>query len=285
MNLIVGPTLLAKLLLMALAATAIVYAGIGARLANDVRTEVDGLPVQSFEDLDESNSESQTVRFRHSDPQHQRMPCLLCHQRTDNSPRIKRGGHSPCSGCHVEQFAQTSGPLCTICHSDSGVRAFPALRSFNAKFDHGRHLRQTNCSTCHKPTRNGVALSIPKGSAAHSTCFTCHGPQTTIAGKNIGSCDTCHSPGRLARTSEWAKAFSMNFNHSEHGRGRQSCTTCHTVRAGVSRSRQVTSPLASMHFASAKAQSCASCHNGKKAFGANDFKNCKRCHEGSTFKF
>jgi c(7)-type cytochrome triheme protein len=146
-------------------------------------------------------------------------------------------------------------------------------------------LRQTNCATCHKPTRRGAALSIPKGSAAHSNCFSCHGVQTTIAGKNIGSCDTCHAPGRPPRTSEWAKAFGMNFSHREHARGKQSCSACHTVKAGAARGRQVSSPQPAMHFASPRAMSCASCHNGKKAFGANDFKNCKRCHEGTTFKF
>ena len=29
-------------------------------------------------------------RFTHTNPQHARLPCLLCHQRTDNSPRPRR---------------------------------------------------------------------------------------------------------------------------------------------------------------------------------------------------
>lgn len=277
--------LLLKLTLVAITASALVYASINAEpaaLASSVNeTEL----VDTNNEFGEPPPEMPFSQFRHSDPQHQRMPCLLCHQRTDNSPRIKRTGHSPCAGCHVDQFKETSGPFCAVCHNYEGVKPFPTLRSFNAKFDHGKHLRQANCATCHKPTRNGVALSIPKGSTAHSSCFSCHGPQTTIAGKNIGSCDTCHSPGRLQRTPEWARAFSMNFSHSEHARGKQSCSACHTVKAGAVRGKQVTSPLASMHFAPAKTASCASCHDSKKVFGANDFKNCKRCHEGSTFKF
>lgn len=274
-----------KLMLVAMTASALVYAG----------SIFDSSPVSLDSGYQSGNGaaieatepppDTPYSRFRHSDPQHQRMPCLLCHQRTDNSPRIKRTGHTPCAGCHVEQFAQTSGPICTICHTDTGTKAFPPLRSFNARFDHGRHLRQTNCATCHKPTRSGVALSIPRGAAAHNNCFSCHGPQTTIAGKNIGSCDTCHSVGRPPRTSEWAKAFGMNFSHREHARGKQSCSACHTVRAGAARGLQVSSPQPAMHFASPRAMSCASCHDGKKAFGANDFKNCKRCHEGTTFKF
>jgi hypothetical protein len=40
-----------------------------------------------------------------------------------------------------------------------------------------------------------------------------------------------------------------------------------------------------MHFASTRTQSCASCHNNSRAFGGTDFSDCKRCHEGSTFRF
>jgi hypothetical protein len=28
-----------------------------------------------------------------------------------------------------------------------------------------------------------------------------------------------------------------------------------------------------------------SCHNGKRAFGDNDFSVCTRCHKGSTWHF
>lgn len=264
---------LPKLVLIALTAAAIAFAGTRSIQSSEPAVET------------EAETATQALAFRHTDPQHQRLPCLLCHQRTDNSPRLKRGGHSPCSGCHVEQFKETSGPFCAVCHNYDGVKPFPSLRSFSAKFDHGRHQRQTSCATCHKPSRAGTALSIPRGSSAHTTCFTCHGPQTKIAGKNIGSCDTCHSLGRPTGRSEWAKAFSMNFSHSEHGKGKQSCSACHTVRPGAARGLQVSSPQPAMHFASPRAMSCATCHDGKKAFGANDFKNCKRCHEGSTFKF
>ncbi|MBP7416327.1 MAG: hypothetical protein KA831_06715, partial [Pyrinomonadaceae bacterium] len=54
-------------------------------------------------------------KFNHNEPQHTRLPCLLCHQRNDNSPTPKRSGHMPCAGCHVQQFADNTSPLCTIC--------------------------------------------------------------------------------------------------------------------------------------------------------------------------
>lgn len=226
-------------------------------------------------------------RFKHSNDAHSRLPCLLCHRRDDNSPRITRPGkndHLPCAGCHAPQFADASSPMCTICHTNAetgAMKGFPGLRSFSAKFNHGKHLNQANCATCHKSIRQGVALSVPKGSAAHTTCFQCH-----TANKPLGSCDVCHSPGSPVRNSEWSKAFAANFSHQNHIRkGNMNCATCHNVLAGSARGRQVTSPLVSMHFAPARAQSCAGCHNNKRAFGTNDFSDCKRCHQGKSFKF
>lgn len=226
-------------------------------------------------------------RFTHSNNAHTQLPCLLCHQRDDNSSRLKLPGksdHLPCAGCHVAQFSDPSNQMCTICHTNSqtgAMKRFPPLRSFNVKFTHSRHTRQTNCATCHKPTARGAALSVPNGSSAHTTCFQCHTQRTPI-----GSCDTCHSPGRPVKGSEWAKAFSLNFTHREHTRtGNMNCATCHTVLAGGARGRQVTSPVAVMHFPSGRGINCASCHNNKRAFGPPDFASCKRCHEGKNFKY
>lgn len=225
-------------------------------------------------------------RFRHDTQQHTRLPCLVCHVRTDNGATPKMPGHIPCSSCHAQQFAEgNTNPICSICHTATNVKPFPSLRSFNAVFDHGRHVRQTNCATCHKPAQRGVALSIPARLSAHTTCFQCHGPRTIVDGKNIGSCSTCHQPGRLVRTPQTARAFSMNFSHAEHARKGISCSQCHTVRAGMRRGAQVTSPVAAMHFARPGVSSCAACHNDRRAFGGKDFSDCRKCHEGSTFRF
>jgi c(7)-type cytochrome triheme protein len=165
------------------------------------------------------------------------------------------------------------------------VKSFPPLRSFGVKFNHGMHVRQTGCASCHRSNRGGVGFSIPSGANAHATCFTCHGPQTTIGGRNIGSCGTCHTPGSPSRASDQAKAYSLNFSHREHLRGKTDCPTCHTVLAGSSRGRQVTEPAAAMHFPPAGRTSCGTCHNNKRAFGPPDFNDCKRCHEGKGFTF
>ena len=225
-------------------------------------------------------------RFQHSSTQHKRMPCLVCHVRSDNSPTPKMPGHIPCASCHSQQFAEgNASPICSICHTATDVKRFPPLRSFNAVFDHSRHIRQTNCATCHKPASRGVALSIPARLSAHTTCFQCHGPRTMSGGKNIGSCSTCHQPGSLRRTSQSAPAFAKNFSHAEHSRKGLSCTECHTVRAGARRGAQVSAPQASMHFAPSGVKSCAACHNDRRAFGDDNFSSCRRCHEGRTFAF
>jgi hypothetical protein len=60
---------------------------------------------------------------------------------------------------------------------------------------------------------------------------------------------------------------------------------CHTVRAGGRRGAQVSSPLAAMHFARPGVASCAACHNNRRAFGGDDFSDCKQCHNGNRFGF
>lgn len=223
--------------------------------------------------------------FKHSSAQHARMPCLLCHKRQVGLVKPKMPGHMPCAGCHVQQFADAQNVMCTICHTPTSVKAFPPLRSFGVKFNHGLHLKQTGCATCHRTNRGGAGFSIPSDGTAHSSCFQCHGPMTEIGGRNIGSCGTCHIPGRLTRVPEQTKAYSINFNHKEHLRGRMDCSNCHSVLAGSVRGRQVTAPAPAMHFPPAGGTSCATCHNNKRAFGPPDFNDCKRCHEGKGFKF
>ena len=232
------------------------------------------------------SQEKDYSRFTHSNEYHARMPCLLCHRRDTNTARVSypgRSGHTPCIGCHTLQFSDNSSPICTICHTNpqsGAMKRFPPLRSFGRKFNHNRHTR-VNCSVCHKPSQRGVALSIPSGANAHNTCFQCH---SSSASHSMSSCSVCHQPGRLARTSEASRAFRVNFSHAGHVRKGMSCASCHTVRAGAT-GRQVSSPVLSMHFPPARGNSCGECHNGSRAFGATEFANCKRCHNGNSFAF
>jgi c(7)-type cytochrome triheme protein len=229
-------------------------------------------------------------RFNHTNPEHARLPCLLCHRRADNSPRPTLPGHQPCAGCHQQQFAEGPGPVCSICHTrpeGPGVKSFPPLKTFNVRFDHARHNAggarpREGCAACHRPLRGGVALSIPAGFAAHSNCYQCHTPRAQSGGRDISSCGACHEVGRHRRTPTTARAFAVGFSHAAHRKG-LGCADCHSVRAGAPQGRQVTSPQPSMHHASPRAQSCMTCHNDRRAFGGDDFRDCTRCHKGGTW--
>ena len=187
-------------------------------------------------------------------------------------------------------------PICTICHTNvesanPPVKGFPSLKSFNVRFDHAQHTTgagrpESGCASCHAPARRGVALTIPAGLSAHQNCYQCHTPGAQVGGRDISSCGACHAQGRYARTPADSRAFRVSFSHATHGpRQGLSCAECHTVRAGLPQSRQVSSPAPSQHFGAGRAQSCMTCHNNRRAFGGDDFADCKRCHKGQTFRF
>ena len=233
-------------------------------------------------------------KFRHDNANHARLPCLLCHRRESAAakPAMPGGGdHLPCTGCHAKEFANSSSPVCVICHTNSqsgALKAFPALRSFNMRFDHARHasVGRVSCSTCHRPSRGGVAMTIPSGVNAHVTCYQCHGPQAKSGDRDISSCGMCHQLGGYSRTTTQAAAFKVGFSHAKHsGAQKLSCNECHSVRAGMPQRRQVTAPLALNHHAPAGAKSCATCHTGKRAFGGDDFSACTKCHQGLQWHF
>ncbi|HYE16765.1 MAG TPA: cytochrome c3 family protein [Pyrinomonadaceae bacterium] len=232
--------------------------------------------------------------FSHSTPRHAEQSCDNCHRREGASPRPALPGHKSCDDCHIQEFMTSGSQFCATCHTDMGqarppLKAFPPLRSFNARFDHAKHTGgagrpEAGCSSCHLPARRGVALSIPAGAGAHENCYQCHTPGSSAGG--LSSCSSCHAPGRFSRTPTNARAFAVGFSHAAHGpRQRLSCDRCHTVRAGAAQGRQVSSPAPTQHFGSARAQTCMTCHNNRRAFGGEDFADCKRCHKGQTFRF
>jgi c(7)-type cytochrome triheme protein len=232
-------------------------------------------------------------QFKHDNPKHARLPCLLCHRRESNAAQPTLPGkdaHAPCAGCHAQQFANKQSEICTICHTDvqSGkVKAFPALRSFDARFDHAKHTSVgAGCATCHGRNRGGAGLTIPARMNAHVTCFSCHTPTAKVNGRDISSCGTCHQLGNLVRVSDQAAAYRVGFSHAKHDASENlACGACHRVRAGFPRGRQVSAPSPLNHHAPAGASSCATCHNGQRAFGGDDFSDCKRCHKGPAWRF
>ena len=239
--------------------------------------------------------------FKHSSQKHASLGCTACHQRaSDNSIKPSFPGHPACFGCHVNQLVNPVAPMCAICHTDlSGskppLKGFPTKfkESFNVKFDHAQHMTgaarpKKGCNACHDRQLNrGAALAIPASLSAHTQCYSCHTPSSqSAAGRELASCGVCHDEKKFSRTSSNALAFRESFSHAKHGpRQRLDCLACHTLSAGLSQGKQVSSPRTSEHFAGGVGQSCLTCHNGKRSFGGDlAFKDCKRCHTGPTFR-
>ena len=261
-----------------------------ARLSTASPSSVTPAPAAAFE------PQGDGAQFSHRTERHASLACNSCHARPDNSPTPRWPGHKACTDCHVQQFVTQGGQLCLVCHANveggnPPLKAFPGLADFNMRFDHAKHLEggarpEQGCASCHQPARRGVALTIPAGASAHENCYSCHTPQARGSAGDIASCSTCHAQGGYRRTPTTARAYSVSFSHAAHGaRQRMSCDDCHSVRAGAGQGRQVTSPQPTQHFGSARARSCMTCHDNRRAFGGDDFADCKRCHKGQTFRF
>lgn len=239
-------------------------------------------------------------KFLHTSERHRSLSCTTCHERSgDNSATPRFPGHKACTGCHLTQFVTPAVPMCVICHTDvkssnPGLKSFPARfnENFNVKFDHSQHMTGTarpanGCNACHgRPLARGGALAIPAGLNAHNECYSCHTPNSkSVAGREIASCGVCHDQRPFGRTSTNARSFRFAFSHAKHGRRqRLDCADCHSLSAGLPQSRQVSSPSAAEHFAVGR-MGCINCHNGKRSFGGDlAFKDCRRCHNGATFR-
>jgi c(7)-type cytochrome triheme protein len=243
-------------------------------------------------------NEQDYSKFLHTSSKHASIACANCHHRNDNSARPAFPGHKDCTGCHLTQFTTPNIPMCSICHesvngNDPPRKAFPDRfkEPFNMKFDHAQHLSgnakpKNGCIACHSsPLRRGAGLSIPAGLSAHDGCYTCHTPNSQANGRDLASCGVCHAAQAYTRTSTDAPAYRAAFSHAQHtARQRLNCSDCHNYTAGLPQRRQVSSPRAQEHFPSGN-NSCATCHNGRRTFGGDlDFKDCRRCHTGPTFR-
>lgn len=256
-----------------------------------VRNPAVAVPLTQGNDLDYS-------KFLHNSQRHAAVACSDCHHRPDNSARPSFPGHKDCTGCHLSQFTTPNVPMCSICHvnvngNNPPLKSFPDkfTQSFNVKFDHAQHLTgavrpQNGCAACHSTTlRRGVAWSIPTGLSAHTQCYECHTPNAQSKGREIASCGVCHDQKTYSRTPTDAAAFRFAFSHAQHSaRQRLGCNDCHSYTTGLPQRRQVNSPRAQEHFPTGNS-TCATCHNGRRTFGGDlDFKSCRRCHTGQTFR-
>lgn len=231
-------------------------------------------PESAFKPLPEELIATDTMddvdfsKFEHDSERHRSVPCLMCHQRNEESPKPKFSSHATCTGCHAQQFKDETHPICATCHTGTNtadLKPFPPMQSFRAHFNHAEHVKQTDCATCHKTQGNNMI--IPSRGAAHETCFQCHTSDKVVGDRNIGSCATCHELGTANRINPSVTNVGFNFSHTKHNS--LNCANCHSAGG----STQIT---VGMHTGAAN--SCATCHNNQRAFGANDFSDCRKCH-------
>lgn len=137
----------------------------------------------------------------------------------------------------VERLEGIKTLFCFKCHS------YEKFQGISGKFPHEKHRDLFHCNQCHE-------LKM------HQSIKT-----------DTGVCKDCHSLGRFVYQGTGMKTF---FDHASHSK-RSSCRDCHpgvfVMKRGMNR---ITMDDIN------KGQSCGVCHNGKKAFSAD---NCTACHE------
>jgi c(7)-type cytochrome triheme protein len=163
-------------------------------------------------------------------------------------------------------------------------------------FSHETHvaLAGNTCLGCHpepfrmlKPVRRIVHAEMESG----GSCGRCHDGRGAFGVSDAAACQGCHAgrpkagsaarsaaagvparklPGPIAFRRGESSPGAVRFRHETHpGAG---CSTCHpkpfAMRSTGGR------PGAAMHEAAA----CGGCHDGQRAFGAEDAEACARCH-------
>ncbi len=165
-------------------------------------------------------------------------------------------------------------------------------------FSHQTHvaLAENRCTGCHPQTfpmlkRGPLPLhSVMNGGGS---CGTCHDGKQAFAVTDSSSCRTCHTGTRPAAASAAPTAAGataaklpaphtyppsenspgpVTFRHQSHMRGDATCASCHPKRFRMAATAP--RPGGGMH----ERDACGACHDGKRAFAAEDPETCTRCH-------
>ncbi len=160
-------------------------------------------------------------------------------------------------------------------------------------FSHRTHvaLAGNRCTGCHPATfpmlKRGTRPDHAAMGAGRS-CGACHDGKQAFGVRDSSACGTCHvaaaaravAGGAVARARPAPHRYPkspdspgrVTFRHESHVRGGVSCTACHPKLFRMT----AAAPLAGggMHARGA----CGACHDGTKAFAAEDGASCARCH-------
>lgn len=169
-------------------------------------------------------------------------------------------------------------------------------------FSHETHVafEGNRCTGCHPRPFRMLSPSHRTGHGdmnAGGSCGTCHNGKQAFGVEDADACATCHSgrkaeavaaagpstgagtapkgpkvPGPHVYPAADASPGRVTFRHANHLAA--GCAACHPKLFSMKPAPP--RPEGGMHEASA----CGACHDGKKAFGAEDPDRCERCHAG-----
>lgn len=215
--------------------------------------------------------------------------CTYCHENVYHERRTgKLATYRPtmevCFSCHDEKKT-----ACDTCHPKGIPEAVPAagrdgggkLKYFPAGagvvvFNHKKHLAKgLGCDSCHdsvfRPGRAGGAAITMARIYAGKDCGHCHDGKRAFA---ASECDRCHMGGvHGGGTIAYPGGGSgkVLFSHDKHLGFGLKCEQCHNGLFGYGKSA---GKIKMDAINGGKA--CGACHNGKKAFAAED---CGKCHQ------
>ena len=223
------------------------------------------------------------------DGKHQKARCVDCHEKARMSAKTKRS----CGGCHKQPHGRSfRKSKCADCHAVRREFARSRFSHDETRFPlRGEHARP-NCSRCHKSSRkkpkrtcSGCHKDPHRRRFAGTLCKSCHGlgggsgkdfdhagrTDFALTGKHAElSCRDCHR-GKKPWRFEKQKADSCRGCHAHRDAHRgefqeKQCVQCHREAGSTDlvfdHQRDSRFPLTGLHVGL----------------------DCKKCHEGSTFR-
>jgi len=193
-------------------------------------------------------------------------------------------------------------------------RARPAAPPARMDFAHARREHQMACDKCHqlstpgwKEARTGdAAFPDVTRQPEHASCLNCHRKQFFARERpQPRICSVCHvavtprdqarvpfpNPpeafDRTERARDFVSDFRVGFPHDKHLEVVGALVAPgHTTTAGGVRFVTASYRPAPRRAAEdSDPKSCMVCHDDKRAFGGDDFKDCTRCHRGEAWRF
>jgi Cytochrome c3 len=222
--------------------------------------------------------ETGPARFGHGVPAHAGMDCMGCHAGVPG-----KDDHAPCDGCHKQEFQQTPGRFCSVCHEKvviggkSPVVYPPAAadRALAAKFSHQLHAdmgkmeekvgHHVACRDCHKSVEADRDMAHPR----HAECEGCH----QRFSPRMSMCAGCHVDQEERRTRRLIVG-DLRFKHSVHETDATGaaipCASCHTNVRQAARTGGVDPPPIG---------ACVACHGDRaRTPGRVRMNQCEACH-------